>query len=102
MWSEGEAYRKKHNISGPTKHKVGIYSVDKDGNSNKVKQNDNMMRISHRVDTMKIEDFDDINCNNSKSPIEKKSHSPLTQGDKLIKIKAQRRLVRPNLLGSIM
>lgn len=103
MWRDGEAYRKKKNITGTTKHKTGIYSMDSNGSEtamlNSNKQNDNVTRISHKVDTMKINDLEDANCNTTtleRKPIQ------LTQGDKLNKIKAQRRLTRSVLVGSIM
>lgn len=100
MWREGDLYRKKHSISGPIKHKVGIYNIENETSPVSVKQNDNVTRISHRVDTMKINDLDEANCNNAEP--EKKVRTQMTQGDKLIKIKAQRRPTRPVLMGSIM
>lgn len=96
MWRDGEAYRKKRSMVGPIKHKTGIYNLDDSDKLQNSKQNDNVSRISHKVDTMKLNDLDDANCNS----VEKKS--PMTQGDKLIKIKAQRRLTRPVLVGTIM
>lgn len=101
MWKEGEIYRRKRGLTGPMKHTKGIYSMDKPLAIRPVKANDNVTRISHKVDTMKLSDVEDVNCN-ADSSLTSKTSIIITQGDKLNKIKAQRRLSRPVLIGSTL
>lgn len=102
MWREGDIYRKKHNTTGLKTHTVGIYSEK--GNSGDMPnidisptRHDNVSRISHKVDTMRLNDKDDDNGNNSSPEVRNTS---MTQGDKLNKIKALRRHGRPVLVGT--
>ncbi|GLV46712.1 cell division cycle 14 [Carabus blaptoides fortunei] len=102
MWKEGEMYRRKRGISCTMKHTKGIYSMEKPALAIRlVKANDNVTKISHKVDTMKLSDVEDVNCNADAS-LTTKTSVIITQGDKLNKIKAQRRLSRPVLIGSNM
>lgn len=107
MWDDGDAYRKKRNIPGPIKHPHGIYSLTEPTKVNctptyvTLKQptsNDNVNRILQKVDTMKLNDFDDDNHNRTLCPsneqVKDDNASGGTQGDKLNKIKALRRQVK--------
>lgn len=104
MWRDGELYRRKHGLTAYPKHTNGIYSLKKPPlvHNISIKQNDNVSRISHRVDTMKLNDLDDDNDNTDICADDNKKSTGMTQGDKLNKIKAQRRLVRPVLIGSML
>lgn len=103
MWREGDIYRKKHNITGPKTHTVGIYSEKRNSADMPTidispTRHDNVSRISHKVDTMRLNDKEDDNANST--PPDAKN--TITQGDKLNKIKALRRHGRPVLVGTCM
>lgn len=91
MWKDGDNYRRKMSLSGPFKHKFGIYSkaseIDFD-NSNDVKINDKVSGILKKVDTMKLNDKEEKFDGEEKDGV-------MTQGDKLNQIKAQRRQTKP-------
>lgn len=92
MWKDGEVHRRKMAISGPVKHKFGIYSKAAEHNADtpkEVKLNDKVSGILKKVDTMKLNDKEE------KFEIEDKD--AMTQGDKLNQIKAQRRQTKPVL-----
>lgn len=85
MWRDGEQYRLKKGLSEPIKHTEGIYSINKTerlkNNLPKRLSNDNVSGILEKVDTMNINDREEVK-------MEKKTK--VTQGDRLNQIKAQR------------
>ncbi|XP_044741575.1 dual specificity protein phosphatase CDC14C-like [Chrysoperla carnea] len=96
MWDEGDTYRKTHGLPGPIKHRVGIYYLNEAKEDDDTpqyvilkpsSQNDNVNRILQKVDTMKLNDFDEDQVNHN----EIQEDCEGTQGDKLNKIKAMRR-----------
>ncbi|KAJ3640191.1 hypothetical protein Zmor_003506 [Zophobas morio] len=80
LWAAGEEYRQKHKMSGPIKHKIGIYPNRSSMNNNKTKVNDNVTGIMKKVNSMEINDKDDFET----------EENEITQGDRLNEIKAQR------------
>lgn len=90
MWKDGDNLRRKLGITGPIKHKFGIYSKasENDSDNKDVKINDKVSGILKKVDTMKLNDKEESFDMEEKETV-------MTQGDKLNQIKAQRRQPKP-------
>ncbi|XP_068082597.1 dual specificity protein phosphatase CDC14C isoform X1 [Anabrus simplex] len=128
MWLQGDLFRSQLGVNSNSypRHTHGIYSIkrksllydldNQDDDSNEVKTPDNVSRILHRVDTMKLDDQEDENQNdhscrkkmeliedavNQNSEEPRRNTGLLTQGDKLNQIKASRRHPRSVTTGAL-
>ncbi|PSN49835.1 Dual specificity protein phosphatase CDC14A [Blattella germanica] len=129
MWLQGNLHRSQNNenINVYPKHPYGIYSIKNKSlglelstqNGKVVKKDakspDNVSRILHKVDTMKLDDKEDENKNErscrtamemvaeafQKQEEQKRSMDQMTQGDKLNQIKALRRHPRSVTTGAL-
>ncbi|XP_018331545.1 dual specificity protein phosphatase CDC14AB-like isoform X2 [Agrilus planipennis] len=90
MWRAGEEHRRTKRLEGPIKHTVGIYSFNNKTPEEfrQVSLSDNVSGISKKVDTMKLNDREENVAETEENG------EGLTQGDRLNRIKAQRRQTR--------